>query len=309
MEPLKQLYDFRELALPEPLFQLTWDGSEVEAALAAVPARFLTIEEAAGPVQAGDFAVFDLPETEAEEAKRVQINVGKRFCDPAFEDALVGLPLGAQVAMPRRDAGRTGTLVQLKRRVYPPLTDRLISRMGLAGVETIADYREHIKGKLLARDKRKKAEAIYTMTVNQVVERSQFGDLSAEVDRQLERMEAQNRQLAQEHDMSYEELTAQMIPPQYDTQEKKDAFLRAQAEKRAKEHLAACRFAEQEGKVFTSEDFEAEKRKYLEMGMTRDKVEQFLPSFELFLETAPFAFFKDAVLAHFDKNFKVVEQA
>ena len=43
--------------------------------------------------------------------------------------------------------------------------------------------------------------------------------------------------------------------------------------------------------------------------MTRDKVEQFLPSFELFLETAPFAFFKDAVLAHFDKNFKVVEKA
>ena len=40
MEPLKQLYDFRELALPERLFQLTWDGSEVEAALAAVPARF-----------------------------------------------------------------------------------------------------------------------------------------------------------------------------------------------------------------------------------------------------------------------------
>lgn len=309
MEPLRELYDFRKLTLPEPLFRLGWDPAEVEAALEAVRVRFLTIRETEGPVRAGDIVVFRLPEAGGEEEKRVQINVGRHFYDPAFEDALAGLTLGSEAAMPPRDGGRTGILVQIKRRCLPPLEDGLIARMGIEGAATVADYRELWRRKLLERDKRKKADAIYTMTMNQVVERSVFGDLTEETERQLKRSEAQYRAMAGEYGMTYEELLAQAVPPQYDTPEKRDAYLRSQAEKRARESLAVRRFAEQEGKAFTREDFEKARQDYLDRGMTRDQVEKFLPSFEAFLEGAPFRYFKDAVMAYFDKDFKVVEKA
>ena len=307
MEPLQKLYDFRELSLPEALFQLCWDPAEVEAALKAVPERSLTIQEGEGPIQAGDIVAMDLPPAGDLEAKRVQINVGKHFYAPAFEDALVGLTLGSEVTMPPRDGGRTGIPVQIKRRVYPPLEDQLIARMGIEGVETVDAYQAFWKQKLVDRDKRKKADAIYTMTMNQVVERSQFGDLEAEINWHLADQEAQSRKMAEAYGMDYEELLAQSIPPQYDTPEKKSGYLWAQAEKTAKQSLVVRRFTEQEGKAFTQEDFEAERQRYLNMGMTQEQVEQRL-TYETYQKRAPFEYFKEAVLTHFEKNFKVVEK-
>lgn len=307
MEALRKLYDFRELELPEQLFRLSWDPKEVEQALEDIRGRFVIIEETTEPVEAGDFAVLELPEADGLEAGRVQINVGKGFYDAAFEESLQGLTVGAAVTMPRRGGGRTGSLVQVKRRVLPPLTDALVARMGIDGVDTMDGYRELWKQKLLDRDKRKKGEAIYTMTMKNVVERSEFGDLSADVDKRLAEMEAQYREIAKENGMEYEEMLSKAIPPQYDTAEKRADYMRTQAEKQARELLVARRFTEQEGKVFTREDYEAEKQKYLDMGMTRDQVEQRF-TYEAYLEGAPFEYYRDTVMTFFDKNFKVVEQ-
>ncbi|MCI9337164.1 MAG: hypothetical protein HFH93_06440 [Lachnospiraceae bacterium] len=308
MEALKKLYDFRELELPEQLFRLSWDPEAVEQALEDVRKRFVTIEETAGPVETGDFAVLELPESEGLEACRVQINVGKGFYDPAFEETLPGLMPGVAVTMPRRDGGRIGTLTQIKRRILPQLTDVLIARMGIEGVDTMDGYREFWKQKLLDQDKRKKGEAVYTMTMKNVVERSEFGDITAIVEKRLGDMKSQYREMARENNMEYEELLLQAVPTQYDTPEKREGFMRTQAEKQTRELLAAQCFARQEGKVFTREDFEAEKQKYLDMGLTRDQVEQRF-TYENYLEGAPFEYYKDAIVTYFDKNFREVEQS
>lgn len=305
MEALKKLYDFRELNLPEQLFQLSWSEEEVEKALEDVRVRFLTIEETAGPVQAGDFVAIDLPTTDREDARRVQINVGKRFYDTAFEDTLIGLVPGAPVSMPDRDHGRAGTLVQIKRRLLPELTDALIARMEIEGVDTMDAYREYQQQRLIVRDKRKKANALFSMVLQEVVKCSEFGDMTAEIEEELRLMLVQLRTYAEQEGMSYEEYLADRVPSEYETTKQREDYLRPHAETQARQRLVAGRFLEQSGQQPSREGYEAEKQRYLDMGLDRAQIESRF-NYDAYVQNLPFQVFQDAVLSYYENKFKVV---
>lgn len=305
MEALQKLYDFREVELPEALFALTWDPETAEAEVQAVRERFLTIVPV-DTAQVGDFAAFKLPACGEQKEKTLQVNVGKHFYDAAFEDSLVGLEVGAEVTMPAREGNRKGVLVSLKRRKLAELSDELIERMELEGVNTVDAYREMVKQKLIAREKQKKCDALQTVVLKAVCKHSVFGSLDALLEEKLADYDTQLREIAQQNGMTYEEFRDMNTPAQYDSPEKKEAYWKERAEGDVKIALISRAYTEAEGKTFTREDYEAKRQKYLAMGMTEQQLDARLP-YEAYLSGAPQEYYAEKILAYFDNRFKVVE--
>lgn len=308
MEALQKLYDFREVELPEALFALTWDPAAVEAQVEDVKVRFLTIEETCGPVEEGDFAVFLLPAEGEQKEKTVQVNVGKHFHNVAFEKSLIGLSVGAEIAMPAREGGRRGVLVSLKRRKLAELSDALIARMGIEGVETIEEYREMHKQKLIARDKKKKTDALCNLVKKKVVEGCVFGSLEEAIEKQFASYDRQIAAMSKVYGMDSQAIRDGNTPPQYDTPEKKAAYWRERAENEAKLNLIATAYAAQVGRIFGQADYETKCQEYLAQGVTPQQLEaQF--SYEVYRESAYVEFYNENILSYFDNRFKVVEPA
>ena len=306
MGKLKHLYDFRELALTEKLFELPLSRQEVNDALADVRVRFLTIVETEGPVETGDIVVIDLPAADDEEAKTVQINVGKRFYDDSFEDHLVGLERGAAVTMPSRDKRRAGVLIQIKRRAFPPLTDELIGRMGIKDVTTVEAYRGLVEDRLIARAKKKKQDPLVMVVMRDTAGKSEFDGIAEDAERvYLERL-ADLRNLAEIHHVEFEELLASSVPAQYTSAAERESYLREQAELTAKEQLIGRYFMERDGKTISEENWRKMKQDYIAQGADPAQVEQML-TYDCYVSQAALDSFRQRILSYYDDRFKVVE--
>jgi len=304
MEKLKKLYDFRELSLPEKLFELPLSRDEVNAALEGVRVRFLTIEEVPGPVEKGDLVVLSLP---AGDGKTIQVNVGKHFYDDAFEDALAGAAKGAEVTLPKRDGSRPATVAQIKRRILPPLTDELVARMSVDGVNTIDAFRKATEDKIIRREKRKKMDAILTVVMRDTAANCEFGDIAADVEKQLANNIEDYRRHAARNEMTLEEYYEKALPKKFETQEELDAILRERAEQDVRLNLIGRYYMEQAGKTLSREEYEKIKKGYLDRGMSPQDVETLFTYAAYETQTAA-ACFQDAIKAFYDDKFKVVEK-
>lgn len=307
MEALRELYDFRQLTLPEALFTLSWDKNAVEQAVDNLRTRFLTIEEVQDAVQPLDFALILLPAQGEQKEKTVVVNVGKHFYNAPFEDSLVGLKAGAEVIMPRRDGGRTGTLVSVKRRIRPALSDELAARMHLEGIATVEAYREREKQLSIEGDKAKKLRALLGLVKKEVMKRSVFAPLEALVEEQLEAYVRDLRMVAEMNGLSYEEFLAMNTPEQYDTMDKRMGYWREKAEGDIKLKAIADAFAKDEGVTFTEKDYEEKCREYLSMGASQEQVDRY--TFEMFLESAPIEHYEKRIAQYFEPRFHVAEPA
>lgn len=306
-QALQELYDFRQLTLPEALFTLTWDENAVERAVNDLRTRFLTIVEVQDLVVSGDIVQLLLPAVGDKKEKIVQINVGKRFYDAAFEEVLVGASLGDVFTMPaRRDTGRTGTLVSIKRRILPELRDELVVRMNLEGVTTLADYREREKQAGIQADKVKKQKALLGMVKREAVKYSVFGSLETLIQERLAAYEKDLRLVAEMNGMSYEEFRAMNTPEQYNTPEKQDAYWYEKSEGDIKLKLVAEAFVKQENKTFTQEDYENKCRELLSVGATQEQIDARFP-FEVFMEAAPVEYYEKCIAAYYEDHFHVAE--
>lgn len=304
-EKLLKLFDFRELDVPEKLFELNYNEADVDRKLEEVREKFLVIQAVPGPVEPGDIVTLDVPAAGEREAETLQINVRKYFYDNEFEDALVGRMPGGSLTLPARGAGRPCTLTQIKRRVLPPLTDELVGKLGLEGVETVADCRKLFTDRFVAQARRKKTEAILTMVINQVVQRSQFGDLTEDVDAALAETEASSRFLAQQYGMTYEEYLAQTIPAKYETADQKARYLRGQAEAEVKQNLIYTHYVSEKGLVIDRAGYEAIKQSYLDRGVDPQQIERMF-SYKVYQREAAGQFFQKTVLDCYKNKFEVV---
>lgn len=307
MEALRELYDFRQLTLPEALFTLSWDKNAVEQAVDNLRTRFLTIEEVQDAVQLQDFALIFLPAQGEQKEKTVVVNVGKHFYNAPFEDSLVGLKAGAEVTMPRRDGGRTGTLVSVKRRIRPALSDELAARMHLEGIATVEEYREREKRLSIEGDKEKKLRALLGLVKKEAMKRSVFAPLEALVEEQLEAYVRDLRMVAEMNGFGYEEFLAMNTPEQYDTMDKRVAYWREKAEGDIKLKAIADAFVKAEGVTFTEKDYEEKCREYLSRGASQEQVDRY--TFEMFLEGAPVEYYEKCIAQYFEPRFHVAEPA
>ncbi len=303
-EKLIKLFDFREIDMSPKLFDLSYSEAAVEQVLDEVRERSLTIQAVSGPVERGDIVVLDVPATQEREAETLQLNVQKYFYDNDFEDSLVGRMPGDSLTLPARGEGRACVLTQIKRRILPPLTDELVAELEMEGVTTVDAYRQMVVDGFVGADREKKSDAIVSVATNQVLEKSQFGDLTEEIAAERASDEAQYRAVAQVNGVTYEDVLAQVIPAKYETAEQKEEFLHSMAVKGAKENLIYAHYVAEKGVTIDQAGYEAEKQSYIDNGADPQMVEaQF--TFELYRSQTAAKCFQDTVLDYYKDRFAV----
>lgn len=304
---VRRLFDFRKVSIPEQLFELNYSKAVVEQELEGIREKFLTIEAISDPVKSGDIVTLELPAAETATAGKLQINVGKHFYDQAFEDSLVGLLPGTAVTLPRRDQYRSAVLSQIKRRVFPPLTDKLAAQLGIQGVTTLDDYRMVIQKKFIAEDKRKKTDAIMNMVFRAVVSQSEFGDMTEDVDKAVEAQKARLCKMAESSGKTYEEILERAVPPKYETIERREAYIRDTLEFEVRKRAVSLYAFRQDGNELSPSGFAAFKQFCIDAGMKREQVEQDI-TYQIYCDSAPFHYYQDTVMNYYEKYFKEVPQ-
>lgn len=77
--------------------------------------------------------------------KALPLNVGKGLFDAALESALAGRHVGETFTAPSAAGDVEVTVLQCRRTAVPALDDAFVRSLGLDGVDTVAEYQEHLK--------------------------------------------------------------------------------------------------------------------------------------------------------------------
>jgi len=190
-----------------------------------------------GGIKEGDFVVVETaPADEGDNGAdyrdraeivpgHIQVNVGKGFYDFKWEQSLAGKKTGEQVMLPKRGKNQPGTIMQIKRRVYPELTDDIIKQLSIEGINTIPEYRAYLKQEMISEEKMRKSGGVNALVLKELTKSSVFGDLSEEITAFKEEFKEEVRERAERFQMSYEEMLAKRLPPYIKTPEQIEAFI------------------------------------------------------------------------------------
>lgn len=191
-------FDFRSAEVPDKMLQLRLDRAALEQGMADAAERFLTIQPAEDGIQPGDIVRVSFADPEAPDGVRqAQFSVGRHFFDPGLEDALPGLCRGQTALLPCLGRQRQVTIVSVKRRRIPPLTDQAVASLGLPGVTTVAGYRRHLQDRAAERKRREREQILVGYLEKQVLAGSEFSPTDRTTP-EYQAMDQRNRSMAKE---------------------------------------------------------------------------------------------------------------
>lgn len=290
--------DFRQIELDREMLELTYDAGAVEQDIRDLKERFLTIETAADGVRTGDIVIIDLPAEGDLEAETIHVNVGKRFYDETWEEELLGRTARERVTLAPIDGGREGTLRMVKRRVLPTLSDELVQRAAIKGVDTVDDYRQYMQDKHIRQMVNSAARQIAELVLRKAADASTFGDIHEEAEAEVESLREYVRQVAAGSGGTYGETLVRITPPKYDTPEKAEAYICEYGMVTAKAKLYAAAFAEADGVPFDRETYEKRLARRVAEGESRETLEESYP-YESYLAEAATVYCTEKIRSYF----------
>jgi FKBP-type peptidyl-prolyl cis-trans isomerase (trigger factor) len=173
---IKKLYDFRQTEIPAALLQAEVTREELDAELHRAAARFTEIVAVDGPVENGDVVKLSFADPKNPgELRQVYANVGKDFDD--MEVRLPGLCVGGQVKIPHAGKEVEAQILAVKRLQVPALTDAHVAQLGIAQVADLAQFEEHLFGKLAEGQRKRKFRGIMGIVSKAMMENTEFEDL------------------------------------------------------------------------------------------------------------------------------------
>lgn len=203
---VKEAYDFKKVNVPEKLLEIEISKKLLEDALRDVSERFLTIEEAEGAIRAGDIVSVELESSVAKfNKKKIQISVGRAFFSKKLEDELLGMKKSETKRVSMEFGFVTIRIISVKRRIFTIITDELIKKLNIEGVNTIDEYKKYICNKFINQSKDKKMGFIVDFIVKEVISESKFESIKEEVKGKYEDLIERINVYAEKANMSYEE--------------------------------------------------------------------------------------------------------
>ena len=302
---LKKLYDFRQIEVPAKLLEIPLQEKQIRQELAGVCERFIGIEEVADEVKAGDIITIILAAEQKDEEEILYVNVGKNFHGKDWEEKLLGLQPGAEVFLQRGGKTRKGKISQIKRRIYPPLSDLLIQRMGIENVHTVKDYQEFLENKLIEEKKQEKQEILTDYVEKETIKRTEFEDITKETEEFYTRGRKNFEKIAQQRHISYQDLIKTVTPKQLKTLEEQEKYIRSQQVYALKANLIGEYFAKNTKLILNQSTYEILKKEYLKQGIDPQTIEESF-SYEEYISQSLRDCFRDQINLFFEDKFKVV---
>ena len=195
---VEKLCDIDSIAIPEELLECNVDEQQIEAAVQSLSVRYAK-EEPSEQVSKGDFVSCQADKESYPDGRTILLYPGMNM--PGAEDAEAAV-LGkkAEDVVSTSIAGKSVTLTikKIAHRIPAQVTDELIAGIGLEGVSTIAQYKEHVRAKMLEDQKMEKGKEIVRYFMDKLTNESTYKYDQAEMEAYIQSMMAQYTQEAEE---------------------------------------------------------------------------------------------------------------
>lgn len=306
---LLQEFDFREANVPEKLLVLSISAASIEQGLADAALRFATIASAADGIQAGDFVRISYPDASGEE-QQAQFTAGRHFFDPSLEDALLGMTCGQITTLTVRGQTAPVTVCSVKRRYIPPLTDAEIASLGIEGVGTIGEYRQHLIQKAVRRMRMQRDQILTDFVQKQTVAQSVFSPVDRESEEYClfrDSMVTRAGMFADQREgVTADLMLRKLLGLKEDaSEEESQNALDGNCDRQVKLLALGRAHAEQDGAVYTLESVEADLRAFAKAhGMSYENLMEG-NSLELSLLSKYIEHYGKTILAYYEQRYTV----
>lgn len=126
-------------------------------------------------VWAGDVAECSLDSKDPRfQRPSIRITVGLGLLDREAEEKLVGQKVGAKLELVCRGSDVDVTILSVKNRQVPPLSDEMVARLEIEGVDTVEHYRSYLVEKALDERFQNESYEVVQYVLRIVAERSEI---------------------------------------------------------------------------------------------------------------------------------------
>jgi hypothetical protein len=292
-------YDYRKLIIPERLMNLTINSKTVERCIADVAGRFITIEEVFDEVKKEDIISI------LQNGNPVEINVGKGFYNTKFEESLMGMNINEKRRISYDEKEYEVMLLQIKRRIYPPVTDELVACMNIEGIHSIESYKEVIERELVIEEKDKKQQALETYVMKKVVENSKFADISEEISQEVNQLKRCMHSMAMHLNGTYEQMLQDYCPKSYKTSIDREKYIEEKAALEVKEKMIGALIAEECNVEVNKNRYHEMVEEQLKSGFSQEQIDAEY-TYEVYEKMMFIDAFRSQILDYYNPMFRVV---
>ncbi len=300
MVKILELFDFTQCVLPEQLFDIKIPQKEIDKKIETAAEHFLTIEEQNDAVRKGDIVAVKIESSDSFlQSDCARFSAGKGFFSEEIEQAVIGKKKNDTLSLEVNGSPAQVTILWVKRRIVPELTDAMAAEMGIEDVNSVQEYTEYATSELVEEDKEKKQNAIWLLVSKKLTEDSKFEIDEEEIETQYKRTITY---LRQELADDFEEFM--QVKYHGETLEESKQLLKAEIEKTLKLCAIAKPMADENGIEWTEEEYEAVIDEMVNEEYSREELKQSM-SYEDYVMQQMEAFLQAAVLEYFDDRFTV----
>lgn len=202
---LKRIYDFNNVGIPEGLLNIEITQEEIRNALDRLAEKYLSIVEAYDGIVSGDIIAVDLKSNISKYNNKTQISVGRGYFSKKFEDNLIGMKKGDIKTINIDNNPAAAKIVNVKRRIIPEISDDLVKKEKIEGVDTVEEYEKYIYDEYAARYKNKRMNKVIEKIKEELLNKSEFELDDEDVNFACNEMKKQNEIEAEKLHISYEE--------------------------------------------------------------------------------------------------------
>ena len=268
---INKLYDFKDVAIPDALLKASVSREEIDSELHMTAQRFTTIAPASDGICNGDIVALEIPDEQAADSVRqVFVNMGRGFFDS--EEALLGLCAGAQTEVFYENKTVPATILAVKRKFIPELTNESVCRLEIEGVSTIAEYENYVFKNIAARQRQRRTRGIFEIASKAVLAHTEFAPIGE--DNQWYRTlytgtMIQLEATAQQTGKSVDEIMPESLRMPGKTADDCRRALNEMCEEQVKLAALGRHYAEQDGIEYTREESIARMQAYMsQLGQT-----------------------------------------
>lgn len=276
-----KLYDYKSISIPAEMCDWQLDEADIDARINGLAMEFAQ-EAFVETVAEGDCVFCRAAENGPMADRTVLLFPGRAI--PGAEEAekaIVGKNAGERVVVTLAGAESELTIEKIQRYMPAVIDDKLIQKLAIDGVHTIADYRTYFRNERERSNKSMAAGQIATYMLQKLIEHSEFAIDSEEMNVWT------GKRAEQMFQYMLEEGEDPRLPEEgFDilTDEQAIAKIAKSLESNFKETLVCREFCAQNGIRFTAEDVQAELEQYKAAGMAEMVDEDQLIGDKYFLE-------------------------
>ena len=268
---INKLYDFKDVVIPDALLKASVSHEEIDGELYLAAQRFTTIAPAFDGICNGDIVVLKIPdEQHPDGVQQVFINMGRGFFDS--EEALLGLCAGAQTQVFCEGKTVPATILAVKRKHIPKLTDESVCQLKIEGVDTIADYKNYVFENKAAQQRQRRMKGIFEIASKAVLAHTEFapiGDDNEWYRTLYNGTMIQLETMAQQTGKSVDEIMPEALRMSGKTADECRRALKEMCEEHVKLGALGLYYAKQDGIEYTREGSIARMQAYMpQLGQT-----------------------------------------